>query len=265
VLFSRWDLNGNGVISLAEADSGLGQLLGPVMPLLVTIRAFEAARGIASPVHNYDDDHVDAIEFRVLLFYLRYYLKLRQWFAELEANHDKRLSIDDFKHALPILKQWGREVHCEDAERAFHEINCNNGGPLPFEEFAHWVLKQGVHDLEDGDMQDSAEALEPLTQKAPYLSPSEHGSPKICWPSQSGFASATASAAAAAAAATGLVAEGFEPLRTERRESSPSSPTDGQVDAEPPAKRRKVGVGPIGDAKPQLPSRLPAMGRYTPW
>merc|ERR1719230_1538294 len=88
-LFSRFDPNGNGILSLAEVDKGLKQILelGGIENCTPAInRAFHAARDIAPPVASFSNDYIDKNEFRVLLVYLTYYLQLWEFFDRIDTS-----------------------------------------------------------------------------------------------------------------------------------------------------------------------------------
>ena len=67
-------MNGNGILSLAEVDKGLIDVLN--LPALfdikpVIMRAFNSAKNRVKSKHSYGDDYVSRGEFRLILKYLR--------------------------------------------------------------------------------------------------------------------------------------------------------------------------------------------------
>ena len=68
------DVNGNGIMSLAEVDKGMRDVVK--LPILfelkpVLMRAFMAAKTMVKAKKNIDDDYISKGEFRYLLKYLR--------------------------------------------------------------------------------------------------------------------------------------------------------------------------------------------------
>eukprot|EP00929_Paragymnodinium_shiwhaense_P097461 TRINITY_DN59129_c0_g2_i1.p1 TRINITY_DN59129_c0_g2~~TRINITY_DN59129_c0_g2_i1.p1 ORF type:complete len:1184 (+),score=222.24 TRINITY_DN59129_c0_g2_i1:85-3636(+) len=173
-LFSQFDPNGNGILSLAEVDKGLSDTLGKecVVAKPAINRAFHAARGIAPAVGQLPSDYVDWNQFRVLLVYVVKYLELWELFADIDTNDDRRISFLEFQTALPVLQGWGAQAYptiAQDPQVAFQGIDRDGGGMVLFDEFAHWALQQGVSDLADDHAEDRAEALELLRKQAPNL------------------------------------------------------------------------------------------------
>ena len=73
-IWASFDVNGNGIISLAEVDKGMRDVVR--LPTLfslkpVLMRAFNAAKNKVKSKHAYGDDYVSKAEFRFLLKFLR--------------------------------------------------------------------------------------------------------------------------------------------------------------------------------------------------
>ena len=66
-------------------------------------------------------------------------------FSEIDKSDDNRISVDEFKQALPDIKRWG--VTIEDPDKAFAEVDSDGGGLVLFDEFADWALRKQL-DLE---------------------------------------------------------------------------------------------------------------------
>jgi hypothetical protein len=122
-LFRQFDPNGNGLLSLAEADKGVCEDLqmGDVICKAVIMRAFTAAKGVNQSGNKaQNDDYVDYSEFRMFLLYLRQYLELWVMFDKIDENKDKRIEKDEFAAALHLVETWGLKV--DDADATFKEV-----------------------------------------------------------------------------------------------------------------------------------------------
>lgn len=155
-LFESFDPNNNGYLSLAEVDKGCRDVLGLYEVFeakKVIMRAFQAAKSVhqdkgGSSSSSVGEDYVERIEFRLLLLYLRQYFEYWQMFTIINSTTDKRISLDEFKSALPKLEKWG--VRVNDPDATFKEIDVNGGGMILFDEFAEWAIKKQL-DLEEDD------------------------------------------------------------------------------------------------------------------
>ncbi|KAL2628861.1 hypothetical protein R1flu_013547 [Riccia fluitans] len=147
-LFTQFDPNGNGYLSLAEVDKGIRDVLGledlfEAKPAI--IRAFSAAKGVSKGKSKVGDDFVERSEFRLILLYLRQYFELFEMFEAVDTSDDRKISREEFDSALEKLKAWGLDV--TDPEAAFNKVDTNHGGSVLFAEFADWALKSKI-DLE---------------------------------------------------------------------------------------------------------------------
>ena len=79
-------------------------------------------------------------EFRLLLVYLKRYFDLFVMFERVDTGDDHRINVDEFVQALPLLKEWGVEVHDPDA--TFDTIDADGGGEVLFIEFADWSVSE---------------------------------------------------------------------------------------------------------------------------
>jgi len=174
-IFSRFDPNGNGILSLAEVDNGLKQILQlagieDVTPAIN--RAFHAAREVAPPVADFSNDYVDKNEFRVLLVYLRHYIDLFELFMSMDTSGDRRMRLAEFQAHLPMLKTFGfKQVTAweNDPKKVFQQMDRNGGGVVLFDEFADFALRQVLSDSADDDEADRKDALETLRRGKPNL------------------------------------------------------------------------------------------------
>jgi hypothetical protein len=152
-LFSDFDPNSNGFLSLAEVEKGIRDVLRldqVFKSKAVIMRAFTAAKSANSAKgrSKLSDDFIEKNEFRLLMVYLRQYFELHHMFDTIDTDDDKRVEFDEFKQALDKIKAWGLEV--KDPKAEFNKIDTNHGGFILFDEFCNWALKHKL-DLEDDD------------------------------------------------------------------------------------------------------------------
>jgi Ca2+-binding EF-hand superfamily protein len=133
-LFDRIDYNGNGALSLAEIDKAVLELWPQFNHKPALMRAYRAA-----DVNG--DGFIKRREFRLLLKYVVYFNNLWHKFDELDANHDHRLDLQEFKHGCAIL---GIRLEYGEAESEFAAMDDNDGGFVLFDEFCTWCAYKHV-------------------------------------------------------------------------------------------------------------------------
>ena len=151
------DMNGNGYISLAEFDRGVRDVLN--LPQIfstkkVIMRAYQASKDKIKGKAKHAGDYVEWLEFRILLVYLRQYFEYYVMFCRIDTSDDFKLSLKEFKKALPTLEKWGIKLSNPEAE--FKKIDQNNSGSIMFDEFCEFAIKKNL-DLEDDDDFDDCE------------------------------------------------------------------------------------------------------------
>ena len=122
-------MNGNNIVSLAEFDRWLHQKMpeffyGPHDCYKAAfLKAHNKAKTLSPPPKGIDpkqaalmDDFVTFEEFRLLLFFTRMFLEFYAMFDELDSSDDKKISLQEFKSAIPRLKAWGANVSSAEAE-----------------------------------------------------------------------------------------------------------------------------------------------------
>lgn len=154
LLYKQMDANGNGFLSLAETERGVGLILGldeiaaakPVM-----MRAFQVAKKARGSSSKLGADYVErGEEFRQLLLNLRHYFELYAMFNRVDSSDDRRVDFKEFKAAIPELKSWGA-TGLEDPRKAFDAIDTDGAGMILFDEFASWAINGKLDLLEDDD------------------------------------------------------------------------------------------------------------------
>ena len=150
-LWNKIDINGNNFVSLAEFDKGIRDVLNlpDIFKLKkVILRAFKAAKNKVKSSSKYGDEFVGWLEFRIILIYLRQYFEYYVMFCRIDSSNDFKISINEFKKAIPTLEKWGIKIN--DPESEFNKIDTNNGGVIMFDEFCTYAIKKNL-DLEDDD------------------------------------------------------------------------------------------------------------------
>jgi len=152
VLFRRMDPNGNGILSLAELDKAMRDVLAidhlfDAKPAIM--RAYQLAKD-KCPSKRGDcdgDDYIEFREFRFFLVSLRQYFEYYVAFQRTDDNGDGRISFEEFENNSDMVRVWVGEF---DAEAEFKKIDRNGGGFILFDEFCKWAIKKNL-DLEDDD------------------------------------------------------------------------------------------------------------------
>ena len=54
-------------------------------------------------------------------------------FERVDVDGNRKLSLEEFKKAVPLLEKWGVQV--TDPEQTFRTIDTDNTGTLLFDEF----------------------------------------------------------------------------------------------------------------------------------
>jgi hypothetical protein len=107
------DGNSNGILSLAEVDKGVRDIL--MLPELfdlkpVIMRAFQTAKKSSRSVKKTNDGFIHRGDFRLLLKYLRIYYEYWIAFSRVDTDHDKRIEKPEFLKAAPVMSKWGIDM-----------------------------------------------------------------------------------------------------------------------------------------------------------
>ena len=193
-MFDKFDVNGNGYLSLAECDKAVRDVLGShelFSSKPVIMRAFQAAKDASKGTtgSRVGKNFVEHSEFRLLLVYLRQYFELYKAYSQLDSSDDRRLSLPEFRAGLSLLSRWGVSVSEEAVEAEFAAIDTNGGGQILFDEFCDWALRRQL-DIEGSS---DIEAEEPAARLPHTVADSE-------FKTAAGQAAATRAAAASGTA-----------------------------------------------------------------
>jgi len=133
--FKEMDYNGNKIISLAEIDKLIveGYPLFDNKPALM--RAYKAA-------DLNRDGFVSLKEFKNLWKYIVYFNKLWEKFEEIDYDHDRRISFDEFKNLSNKL--FDTKLSEKEASYYFDLIDLNNAGMILFNEFCAFMVRRKI-------------------------------------------------------------------------------------------------------------------------
>ena len=159
-LWKKLNEYGNGYISFKRLNVQLTNHLD--LPEIIRNKgpiklAFDAAcnkyerNGI-----NKDDNLLEWMEFRIFLVYLRQYFEYFIMFQKVDSSEDLRISFDEFKKAIPLMKNWGVEIKDNEAEKEYNKIKTENEEDISFEDFCNFAIQKSL-DLEDDDNFDDEE------------------------------------------------------------------------------------------------------------
>ncbi|XP_046862925.1 flagellar calcium-binding protein-like [Xenia sp. Carnegie-2017] len=151
-MFNQFDPNGNGILSLAEVEKGIRDVLHIdeiFNAKLAIMMAFKLAKNSKkSRRGDLGDDYIELREFRGFLLALRQYFEYWVAFCRTDANSDKRISLIEFVNGKSKIETWVGPIN--DMEAEFKKIDTNGGGFIMFDEFCKWAIGKNL-DLEDDD------------------------------------------------------------------------------------------------------------------
>lgn len=150
-MFDTFDPNGNGILSLAEVDKAIRDVLAideifDAKPAIM--RAFQAAKACGKGRPDVGDDYIEKLEFKRFLLGLRMYFEYWVAFKRIDADDDRRISFEEFSAAEETMKKWISSLG--DLQEEFDTIDENDGGMILFSEFCKWAIGKSL-DLEDDD------------------------------------------------------------------------------------------------------------------
>ena len=141
-LWKGFDMNGNGLLSLAEVDKGLRDVLQLGDNLFrakkAIIRAFTKAKRAVPKKRKHSDDYVDRCEFRLLLKYLWEYFLLYNAFMALEEDGDLRLSKEEFITNKGLIEDIVGPI--TDTDEDWKKMKPGSNGHVLFENFCNWAF-----------------------------------------------------------------------------------------------------------------------------
>jgi len=144
-LWKKLDYNGNNVVSLAEIDKMVVELVaGGQWPAWLNnkpalMRAYE--KTILKDGDG--DDWVEKKEFHALLLNIFWFNKLWQVFDAIDTGDDRRMDVNEFCSGMSKL---GLQLSQQEAHAEFSKIDANHGGQVLFVEFCAYIRKRVTPD-----------------------------------------------------------------------------------------------------------------------
>jgi len=161
-LWSELDVNGNGMVSLAELDKLIvddiekkgGARFAGMDNKPALLRTYYATCS-----GGYEDDYIEKHEFRAMLRNLFFFTKLWTIFQEVDSSEkykDRRITLPEFQRFC-ASNDLGVTATADQAADMFRDADVNDGGMLLFDEFCKFVADQLVpmskHDAEYAAME----------------------------------------------------------------------------------------------------------------
>jgi len=139
-LWKRLDYNGNNIVSLAEIDKMVVEMVsGGTWPAWLNNKpALMRAYKKTINEDNGDGDWVHKHQFHGLMLNIFWFNKLFQIFQVMDGN-DRRMDIREFTAGM---SQLGLNLSGAEATEEFNKMDSNHGGQVLFVEFCAYVRKR---------------------------------------------------------------------------------------------------------------------------
>merc|ERR1719379_2943776 len=143
-LWRKLDYNGNNVVSLAEIDKMVVELVqaGVWPDWLNNKPALMRAYKKTTLKDGNGDDWVQKGEFHALLLNIFWFNKLWLIFKEMAddgTGADRRMNAEEF---VQNINKVGLSLTEQEARAEFAKMDANNGGQVLFVEFCAWIRKR---------------------------------------------------------------------------------------------------------------------------
>lgn len=137
-LWKRLDYNGNNIVSLAEIDKMVVELVaGGIWPAWLNSKPALMRAYKKTILKDGDgDDWVEKKEFHALLLNIFWFAKLWQIYQILDSGADRRIDVGEFQSGMSSL---GLSLSPDEAKQEFRTIDTNGGGQVLFVEFCAYV------------------------------------------------------------------------------------------------------------------------------
>jgi Ca2+-binding EF-hand superfamily protein len=140
-LWKTLDFNGNNVVSLAEIDKLVVEMVqGGTWPDWLNNKPALMRAYKKTILKDGDgDDWVEKPEFHALLLNIFWFNKLWKIFDLVDTGDDRRVDVNEFAQGIGAL---GLQLSPSEAKEEFSKIDADRGGQILFVEFCAWVRKR---------------------------------------------------------------------------------------------------------------------------
>merc|ERR1712137_447949 len=137
-LWRALDFNGNNIVSLAEIDRLVVQMVGGGnWPAWINNKPALMRAYKKTILKDGDgDDWVEKKEFHALLLNIFWFAKLFQQFSAIDTGADRRIDLGEFTRGMASL---GLHMDASQAQAEFQKIDTNGGGQVLFVEFCAYI------------------------------------------------------------------------------------------------------------------------------
>jgi hypothetical protein len=137
-MWRRLDYNNNGVVSLAEIDKMVVDLIaGGTWPKTLGNKpALMRAYKKATLVDGNGDEWIQKEELHALLLNIFWFNKLFVLFEQVDTGNDRRIDLQEFMKGMHLL---GLQMSDVEARQEFAKMDADKGGQVLFVEFCAWV------------------------------------------------------------------------------------------------------------------------------
>jgi Ca2+-binding EF-hand superfamily protein len=144
-LWKRLDYNGNNVVSLAEIDKMVVELVaGGIWPNWLNNKPALMRAYKKTILKDGDGDSwVEKKEFHDLLLNIFWFNKIFVVFHSIDTGDDRRIDVNEF---CAGMQQLGLNMSQQDAMAEFKKVDANSGGQVLFVEFCAYIRKRVTPD-----------------------------------------------------------------------------------------------------------------------
>ena len=167
-IFKKFNLNsGNSYISFKRLKYGFIKYHD--LPDIIIKKdpdplylAFKAT--ITKFYRDFDFDILEFKCFRTFLFYLKQYFTYLNMFKEQAQSERRLISFEEFKKAIPTMKEFGVKIEENNAESKFNKIDINKEKKISFDDFCINIIQNSIDNL-DINEQDNIEDLKNIKKR----------------------------------------------------------------------------------------------------
>ena len=98
--------------------------------------------------NNKYDNVLEWREFRIFLYYLKQYFTYIKIFQIKNNLEEHRINFEEFKKALPQMKEFGVELNETEANIRYNKIKLGSENSITFGDFCSYIIEKSI-ELED--------------------------------------------------------------------------------------------------------------------